>query len=58
MSKKKSSAGRKPLPKGMKKVSVTIFPTQHQVDACGGKEKAKDIALLAIIRQTVKSSIL
>lgn len=48
----RNGAGRKPI--SDKKVPLRIFPRQSQIDACGGEDQAKDIALKAIERKAKK----
>ena len=45
-------AGRKPLPDGEKKVTITIYPKQKYIDILGGKESASLVALKAIEQST------
>ena len=40
---KRSNAGRKPIDD--KKITLTIYPRQSQIDSVGGIEKAKELAL-------------
>lgn len=44
----RKGAGRKPLPDGERKVSITIYPQKKYVDILGGKDSASVIALTAI----------
>ena len=44
---KRVGAGRKSLPD--KKKALTIYPLGSQIDACGGLEASKEVALSAII---------
>lgn len=44
-------AGRKKLPEGEKKIAITIFPKQKDIERVGGVEIAKDIALKAIEKE-------
>jgi hypothetical protein len=43
----RTGAGRKPLPD--KKKGLTIYPLQSQIDACGGLEASKEVAMSAIV---------
>lgn len=38
---KKTTAGRKPLPPGQKKVPVVIYLTQEEIENMGGMETVK-----------------
>lgn len=40
----RKSAGRKPLPDSEKKVVLTIYPQQKEVDKFGGLDKAREAA--------------
>jgi hypothetical protein len=44
----RKNSGRKPLPSADKKITLIIYPRQSEVDAVGGSDIAKTIALHAI----------
>lgn len=39
---KKETRGRKPIPDEQKKVPLTIFIRQHEIDKAGGKKATQD----------------
>ena len=46
---KRSKAGRKPLSEADKKIPVIVYARQSEVDAVGGIDKAKELAINAIV---------